>query len=633
MGLFEELGEKAKDAGKFISDSAKDAKDAAVEAWPSEEIQEFGDKVKNKSNELAQSAGKKLDMAGDAIAETSDEFVDGVVKAKDEYVSAWKDMIHDVNLEDIQLSECIHSTVNAIDSYFSEPEHAHTDSTVIMIDDIGDLWEYNSVEEAYADASYYSMCRLNSTGTNESITKTLNTELHKLYSDSKFTNMLAKQFGVPESSITEVVDDLVDKTLETAKTVAYIDFRIAVGAVQVAENVYKGVAVTYENAVGNNEKANEIMSKNFADELREAGEEVYNQNETIQNIGDVAEDVGEAATECAVAVAALTTGTASVAAVAVTAGATTTLSLNNVGESLQNSYDEQGEVTDEAVIAAGATGIATAVATGVGSQVHAKISSSIPKIAESIAKADTVTEKVGARITGTLVNAAYGANVASSMSITDKVDKIVKVGLGIEESIDVKEEVKDYVTNVAGAAALAGGTYYLSSVIKDTKAFETIIKNIKGEDFKLAPDIYESIYNIEKTKLDYIKEIKSYSEFADTLDDVVMGDVEKMSSDIVAEKRAEFNKMKDDLIEEWERIYNQEWPTYKEDIYNEFGELVKKKGWKYDAHHIKPLSMGGDNIASNITPLSYDVHSDHNGVHAIGSAYNTLENLLKGGSF
>ena len=62
---------------------------------------------------------------------------------------------------------------------------------------------------------------------------------------------------------------------------------------------------------------------------------------------------------------------------------------------------------------------------------------------------------------------------------------------------------------------------------------------------------------------------------------------------------------------------------------NKIYEYVKKKGWKYDAHHIQPLSMGGRNEASNITPLRYDIHNDHKGVHAPDSPYDKLEKMLK----
>ena len=93
--------------------------------------------------------------------------------------------------------------------------------------------------------------------------------------------------------------------------------------------------------------------------------------------------------------------------------------------------------------------------------------------------------------------------------------------------------------------------------------------------------------------------------------------------------RIEFNVEKEKLIAEWEKVNGREWPVYEKDIYNEYGEIVKKKGWKYDAHHIQPLSMGGRNEASNITPLRYDIHNDHKGVHAPDSPYDKLEKMLK----
>ena len=130
---------------------------------------------------------------------------------------------------------------------------------------------------------------------------------------------------------------------------------------------------------------------------------------------------------------------------------------------------------------------------------------------------------------------------------------------------------------------------------------------------------------------DYINDLKSNSEFPETISDnlINLDDIKKQPPEITKELRQEFNRDKEKLIAEWEKENNREWPVYKEDVYNEYGELVKRKGWKYDAHHIHPLSMGGKNEANNITPLRYDIHSDHKGVHAFGSPYDNLEKILK----
>lgn len=136
---------------------------------------------------------------------------------------------------------------------------------------------------------------------------------------------------------------------------------------------------------------------------------------------------------------------------------------------------------------------------------------------------------------------------------------------------------------------------------------------------------------IEELTKEYIDDLKKNSECPDTISDASIKpeDLKKRPPEETKELRKEFNTEKERLIAEWEKENGREWPVYENDIYNEYGEIVKRKGWKYDAHHIQPLSLGGKNEASNITPLRYDVHSDHKGVHALDSPYDKLEKMLK----
>lgn len=137
--------------------------------------------------------------------------------------------------------------------------------------------------------------------------------------------------------------------------------------------------------------------------------------------------------------------------------------------------------------------------------------------------------------------------------------------------------------------------------------------------------------NVEKLTKEYIEDLRKNSECPETIPEEPFKpeDLKKCPPEETKELRKEFNTEKDRLIAEWEKQNGREWPVYENDVYNEYGELVKKKGWKYDAHHIQPLSMGGKNEASNITPLRYNVHSDHKGVHAPDSPYDKLEKILK----
>lgn len=152
-----------------------------------------------------------------------------------------------------------------------------------------------------------------------------------------------------------------------------------------------------------------------------------------------------------------------------------------------------------------------------------------------------------------------------------------------------------------------------------------------------------SINNVCKTKKLYEMEIKEkyndylcdllrFSEFPKTIDISKFDskDLIKRTSEQTEFYRHEFNLNKNRLIEDWEKENNQKWPTYEKDIVNQYGEVIKKAGWKYDAHHIQPLTLGGVNNSFNITPLRYDVHSDHKGVHSVGSPYDSLEKFITG---
>lgn len=81
--------------------------------------------------------------------------------------------------------------------------------------------------------------------------------------------------------------------------------------------------------------------------------------------------------------------------------------------------------------------------------------------------------------------------------------------------------------------------------------------------------------------------------------------------------RREFNKVKDDLIAEWENKTGQTWPRYTKDLYSKNGTLVRKAGQPYDAHHIIESSYGGPATWWNIHPARFpDQHQQ--GIHRAG---------------
>ena len=106
-------------------------------------------------------------------------------------------------------------------------------------------------------------------------------------------------------------------------------------------------------------------------------------------------------------------------------------------------------------------------------------------------------------------------------------------------------------------------------------------------------------------------------------------DVQKRSPEENAKMREEFADSKYKLKQEWETANGKPWPKYQQDIYSN-GKLIRKAGNDYDAHHILPLGLGGKNEASNITPISAEVHYDKQGVHAQDSPYSLINNAMGG---
>ena len=94
-------------------------------------------------------------------------------------------------------------------------------------------------------------------------------------------------------------------------------------------------------------------------------------------------------------------------------------------------------------------------------------------------------------------------------------------------------------------------------------------------------------------------------------------------------KREEFSKCKDNLIREWEDKNGCKWPTYNEDVYSPSGKLIRRAGDRYDAHHIQPLTFGGENRSSNLTPLHAAEHYDKQGIHSPESPFGKLEKYYR----
>lgn len=128
---------------------------------------------------------------------------------------------------------------------------------------------------------------------------------------------------------------------------------------------------------------------------------------------------------------------------------------------------------------------------------------------------------------------------------------------------------------------------------------------------------------------EYFEELLNYSDYPETIVEAIfeMSDIEMISVEDNKIQKKEFESTKRDLKSEWEHRNGIPWPRYDEDVYSDSGNLIRKKGDCYDAHHILPSKMGGKNVVENITPLHASVHYDRQGIHRDDGPYGQMSKI------
>lgn len=86
------------------------------------------------------------------------------------------------------------------------------------------------------------------------------------------------------------------------------------------------------------------------------------------------------------------------------------------------------------------------------------------------------------------------------------------------------------------------------------------------------------------------------------------GDFSKLSKEATEAARNQFKNIRSSLIREWEKNTGTTWPRYAEDVINEAGNIVRKAGDRFDAHHIIELCTEGPNKWWNLHPVSSVEH-------------------------
>lgn len=167
----------------------------------------------------------------------------------------------------------------------------------------------------------------------------------------------------------------------------------------------------------------------------------------------------------------------------------------------------------------------------------------------------------------------------------------------------------------------------IASVFEKEAKKDAVSSQVEQASLETAKNVADIKNQLKESVDQYKKELVENSPFPETLnlDELDFENIEKVPKEKLREMRDEFKNNKEALISEWERRTGKEWPRYKEDVIKN-GVVIRRKGDLYDAHHIKPLSWGGENKASNITPLEWGPH--HLKVHGKESGFTKTLNLL-----
>jgi hypothetical protein len=93
----------------------------------------------------------------------------------------------------------------------------------------------------------------------------------------------------------------------------------------------------------------------------------------------------------------------------------------------------------------------------------------------------------------------------------------------------------------------------------------------------------------------------------------------KLSPAAARAHRAEFDRKKQSLIQEWELHTGQVWSRYDADVLSSSGRVIRRAGKAYDAHHVILNEFGGPSEWWNIHPARFPTQHQ-GGIHRAGSA-------------
>lgn len=230
---------------------------------------------------------------------------------------------------------------------------------------------------------------------------------------------------------------------------------------------------------------------------------------------------------------------------------------------------------------------------------------------------------IGACTAGAGYAAIKGGSVAAKAGTKIAVKEVAEAGTKkvvkkmAEESVEkVTKEIVETGAQKAVKEVVEEGS--MKTVRETTEKVVTKRTKEIGErlDKKLFPEYLQEVEKItnreiKPNQMEKLQRALKEQEFA------------KLDPEKSKLHRKLFDNAKDKLIDEWEKNTGDKWPVYAQDVLNDAGEVIRKAGQRYDAHHLIESSFGGSNAWWNLHPAAFP--SEHQaGIHATNSFANLM---------
>lgn len=219
--------------------------------------------------------------------------------------------------------------------------------------------------------------------------------------------------------------------------------------------------------------------------------------------------------------------------------------------------------------------------------------------------------------TGAAVGVKAGTEVGKTAVKTvmrEGTEAVAKKAINEGNEAVAEKTVHEGVEAIAKKAVKEGTEEVAEKTVKETG--ELVVK-------KTTIEVGQAI---DKTRFsEYLKQIEKITDRVIPKNQKVLidkaikdNDYFKLSAKETAERRQEFNKVKNTLIGEWEKNTGEKWPIYDKDVLDDAGNVLRRAGHPFDAHHVIENSVKGPHEWWNIFPARFP-NEHQGGIHAVDS--------------